>query len=66
VSFTTVPPERRRELAAASVTLNGEPARITGTALRYAHVTQVASGLSADWSWEAVERVVAKGGAFQS
>lgn len=56
--------ERRRELTQMIVTLNGEKARISGAKLRFATVTQVKTGLSAEWSWEAVERIVARDGRF--
>lgn len=63
---TTVDDERRRELIETRVTLNGNPARITGARSRFATVTDLTTRLSAEWSWEAVERVVAKGGRFES
>jgi hypothetical protein len=57
---------KRLNLTGAKVTLNGEPAKIGGIYRRFATVTQLKSGLSAEWSWEAVERIVAKGGDFKS
>lgn len=57
---------RLKLTAVEGITLNGEPARVTGVNKRFATVTQRKSGLSAEWSWEAVERVIAKGGAFKS
>lgn len=58
---------RRRALCAQAVTLNGEPAVISGALHRFATVTSLASGLSAEWSWAAVQRVIAEErGAFQS
>lgn len=63
---STVSREDRQRLAEAKVTLNGEPARIGGTRNEFATVTQVHSGLSAEWSWEAAQRVVANGGKFKS
>lgn len=57
---------RRRELTQMVVTLNGEKARIGGAKLPFAVVTQIKSGLSAEWSWEAVERIVSNGGDFKS
>lgn len=58
--------EERKALCQAVVTLNGEPAKVNGYANRFAAVTVKANGLSAQWSWEAVQRVVANGGAFKS
>lgn len=63
---TSVAVETRQELCRAKVTLNGQAAKITGYANRFATVTDTATRLSAQWSWEAVERVVANGGAFKS
>lgn len=64
---TSVPIETRQELCQAKVTLNGQAAKITGYGNRFATVTDKATRLSAQWSWEAVERVVASGGgAFES
>lgn len=51
--------------AGMRVTLNGKPARVSGYRLDFARVTD-AAGLSAEWSWSAVERILAKGGAFHA
>lgn len=56
----------RLALADKPVTLNGAQARITGINKPFATVTQLATGLSAEWSWEAVERIVNRDGKFQS
>jgi hypothetical protein len=56
----------RRELCAARVTLNGEPAAISGARHDYAMVRQLASGLGAEWAWPTVARIVAAGGEFRS
>lgn len=48
------------------VTLNGKPAVISGYRNPFAAVIQLSTGLSAEFSWEAVERIVAKGGEFKS
>ena len=59
--------EQRMALCREHVTLNGQPARVSGVALSFARVTQIGSGLSAEWSWATVEHVVrTKGGAFES
>jgi hypothetical protein len=57
---------RQALCATSGVTLNGQPARITGAGLEYARVTEIRSGLSAEWPWHAVARVVARGGRFES
>jgi hypothetical protein len=56
----------RLGLTEAKVTLNGLPAKVGGVNNRFATVTQLKSGLSAEWSWDAVERVISKGGDFKS
>jgi hypothetical protein len=66
-STTTHPDQvQRRELCEAKVTLNGKPATIAGYSLPFAHVTEIDSGLSAEWSWTAVALVVSRGGDFRS
>ena len=56
----------RHALVLATVTLNGNRARISGIRNDYATVTDSATGMSVEFAWGTVERVVAKGGAFQS
>jgi hypothetical protein len=58
--------DKRMELCMTKVTLNGVRARVSGIQNSFATVTQFGTGLSAEWSWEAVERIVAKGGDFKS
>jgi uncharacterized membrane protein YjfL (UPF0719 family) len=66
-STTTHPSkDQRRELCSADVTLNGEPAVISGYSLPFAHVTQLRTGLSAEWAWATVALVVSRGGDFRS
>jgi hypothetical protein len=65
-SMTDAEYAHRLALTQAKVTLNGEPAKIAGIYRKFPKVTQIKSGLSAEWSWEAVERIVAKGGNFKS
>jgi hypothetical protein len=62
----TVTTNQRRELCAARVTLNGQPATIAGIQCDYARVTDQRSGLSCEWAWPTVARVVANGGRFES
>lgn len=57
--------EQRRELCSAAVTLDGEPARITGAALPFAKVSTATNG-GYEWAWPTVARIVANGGAFKS
>lgn len=56
----------RLALAEKPVTLNGKPAKVSGIRKPFATVTQLGTGLSAEWSWEAVERVVNRDGKFKS
>lgn len=58
--------EERHRLCAIAVTLNGNPARISGTVNDFATVTDTKSGLSAEWSWYTVARIVETGGRFTS
>ncbi|QFG12161.1 Hypothetical Protein OBI_RACECAR_33 [Arthrobacter phage Racecar] len=58
--------EKRRELVAAKVTLNGERAVIGGVRNAFATVTSLESGLSCEWAWETVERIVKRDGKFKS
>lgn len=61
----TVPVEVRKSLVQArGVTLDGRPAVISGWRNSFARVTQTATGLSAEWAWSTVERIVAKHGKF--
>lgn len=59
--------DKRRELCAAVVTLDGRPAKISG-ALRRHPVVWVLDDprISVAFTWESVERVIAAGGAFKS
>jgi hypothetical protein len=56
----------RQALCAAKVTLDGQPAKVSGFRNEYAKVSIIKSGLSAEWAWETVARIVAKGGRFSS
>jgi uncharacterized protein involved in high-affinity Fe2+ transport len=50
------------------VTLNGRPAYILGSPGKapFARVVDTETGLGAEWSWKAVEHVLAHGGNFRS
>ena len=58
--------DHRRELCGALVTLDGKPARISGAREPFATVTDLDSGLSAQWSWASAAGIVSRGGAFKS
>jgi hypothetical protein len=58
--------DERMALCEAKVTLNGKPAWISGARLRFAAVTDRKTGLSAEWAWPTVARIVARDGAFES
>jgi hypothetical protein len=66
VTTRHVPLSERIALCDATVTLNGHPARVLGYRHPFAHVADTATGLSAEWAWETVARIVAKDGAFKS
>lgn len=62
-----MPLEQKIELCEAKVTLNGEPAKVSGYKNDFATITQIKSGLSAEWSWQTVEHIIKnKGGQFKS
>ena len=59
--------ERKRALCERrDITLNGLPARISRRYERFAYVEQIESGLGAEWSWEAAERIAQAGGDFRT
>lgn len=58
--------QTRHELCAKKVTLNGNPAVISGANNDFATVTDMTTHLSAEWAWETVERIVNNGGEFKS
>jgi hypothetical protein len=58
--------EDRQQMCSAEVTLNGEPARITGSGTAYARVTQKRTGLGCEFAWATAKRVLANGGHFKS
>jgi hypothetical protein len=60
--------QRYEQYSGLTVTLNGIPARIVGYALPYATVATWGASvarLAAEWSWDAVARIVATGGDFR-
>ena len=58
--------DERRELCAATVTLNGEPAAIRGAQCDYGTVGTMPNGPAHEWAWPTIARIVARDGAFQS
>lgn len=56
----------RHAMVLATVTLDGKRARISGIRNDYATVTDSTTGLSAEWAWVTVERIVRNGGHFKS
>lgn len=56
----------REELAQSKVTLNGNPAVISGILNDFATITNPKTGEHYEWSWNAVDRIVSKGGNFKS
>lgn len=59
--------DEKQALCEAEVTLNGDRARVSGAQLRFARVTQLESGLGAEWAWETVAHIVNnKEGRFRS
>jgi hypothetical protein len=59
--------ERLGLLSHGDATLNGRPAQISGIKERFATVRSLDGELSAQFSWQAVERIVCnKDGRFQT
>jgi len=52
--------DARRELCVGTVTLNGNRAVVGGFKNDFATVTDMTTGLSAEWSWSAVAVVITK------
>lgn len=55
----------RYRLAAAEVTLDGEPAQIVGVHHRFAMVRTLDGAKEAGWAWSTAARIVARDGAFR-
>lgn len=59
--------DQRRALCETTVTLDGEPARISGWANPFAAVSRRdGKGGSVEFAWPTAARIVESGGAFQS
>lgn len=58
--------DRRDRLVGQPCTLGGQPAQIVGRFEPFATVRTIdPAGPSHQWSWDAVERIMASGGAFR-
>lgn len=58
---------RRKELCAARVTLDGRPATVSGAMFKFAEVRSLDGVLRAEFAWSTVENVIANsGGAFKN
>jgi hypothetical protein len=74
IRFTTeddmaipMPTQRKQELCNQFVTLNGQPANVSGYMNDFARVVQLESGLSAEFAWQTVEHIIMnRDGKFQS
>lgn len=55
----------REALCAVKVTLNGRPARISGSGCAFARVTGT-DRLGCEFAWETVALIVSRGGRFES
>ena len=57
----------RDALVGTEVTLDGKPAVVLGRFADFATVAQVPAGLSYEWNWETVKRIMrTKNGEFKS
>lgn len=61
-----IPMSSRINLCESEVTVNGHRAKISGSKNKFATLHNLETGESSEWSWNAVSRVVSKGGSFQS
>lgn len=64
VTEVYVPTINREELARTEITLDGSRASICGFANDFATIRTLDGKWSGEWSWDAVERIVLKGGKF--
>jgi len=59
--------QRRQRLCEKEITLNGNPATISGWKNDFANITSLSTGERYEWSWETVDRIVTmRGGRFES
>jgi len=58
---------KRQALTETRVTLDGKPAIILGAHRDFATIAQIPAGLSYEWNWDTVKRIVeTKNGEFRS
>jgi len=60
------PEEKREKYSGVKVTLDGQAAEIIGYRHKFAAVATLPTGAAYQWTWDAVELVVSKGGDFRS
>jgi hypothetical protein len=59
--------ERKRELMAREITINGERAVITGIHEQFPRVESLRGAISAEFAWPTIERVITNSnGAFKA
>lgn len=64
---STISPSERLDLVCVKgLTIDGDRAAIGGVRNDFATVSNLRTNASHEFSWEAVARIVAKGGAFKS
>ena len=61
-----VPLEERRRYTATDCTLDGKPAVIAGALEPFATVAQLPHGMTVEYAWPTVARIVAAGAAFHT
>lgn len=58
--------ERQIVCAMRDLTINGNPAKVSGWNNQYAKVTDITTGLSAEWSWQTAVTIASTHKRFQS
>lgn len=58
VDNRTVPVGEQRAICKMAVTLNGEPAVVSGVLLAHGKVTNPVTGEHAEWSWDIIKNTV--------
>jgi len=56
--------DQRRQLCQVRVTLNGQPAKISGAQNEYATVSTLGGTTQYQWAWSTVEYVCSRDGRF--
>lgn len=57
---------KRQGFCNMKITLDGKPATITCPSYKFAVVVSADGKMKLEWTWEAVERIIANGGKFSS